>query len=69
MNNKASITALMSLFGRAFHAENEKYPVFVDYLAKELMIGEEYATIQGYHSLFVKRSSYRSIRYSRSITL
>ena len=48
MNNKASITALMSLFGRAFHAENEKYPVFVDYLAKELMVGEEYATIQGY---------------------
>ena len=31
MNNKASITALMSSFGRAFHAENEEHPVFVDY--------------------------------------
>jgi len=48
MNNKASITALMSLFGRAFHAENEKYPVFADYLAKELMTDEEYAAIQSY---------------------
>ena len=26
MNNKASITALMSSFGRAFHAENEDHP-------------------------------------------
>ncbi len=48
MNNKASITALMSSFGRAFHAENEKYPVFVDHLAKELMTAEEYAAVQGY---------------------
>ena len=37
MNNKASITALMSSFGRAFHAENEEHPVFTDYLAKELL--------------------------------
>lgn len=48
MNNKASITALMSLFGRAFHAENEKNPVFVDYLAKELMTEKEYISIQNY---------------------
>lgn len=48
MNNKASITALMSSFGRAFHAENEKHPVFVDYLAKGLMTDEEYAAVQGY---------------------
>ena len=34
MNNKASITALMSSFGRAFHAENEDHPVFADHLAK-----------------------------------
>lgn len=27
MDNKASITALMSAFGRAFHAENEDHPV------------------------------------------
>ena len=48
MNNKASITALMSSFGRAFHVENEEYPVFVDHLAKELMTAEEYAAVQGY---------------------
>ena len=48
MNNKASITALMSAFGRAFHAENEKHPAFADYLAKELMTAEEYAAVQKY---------------------
>ena len=48
MNNKASITAMMSSFGRAFHAENEEYPVFADYLAKELMTAEEYTAVQGY---------------------
>ena len=48
MNNKASITALMSAFGRAFHAENEEHPVFADHLAKELMTKEEYAAVQGY---------------------
>ena len=48
MDNKASITALMSAFGRAFHAENEEHPVFADYLAKELMTAEEYAAVQSY---------------------
>lgn len=48
MDNKSSITALMSSFGRAFHAENEEHPVFQDYLAKELMTEEEYAAVQGY---------------------
>ena len=48
MNNKASITAMMSSFGRAFHAENEEHPVFADYLAKELMAAEEYAAVQSY---------------------
>ena len=48
MDNKASITALMSSFGRAFHSENEKHPVFADHLAKELMTAEEYAAVQGY---------------------
>jgi hypothetical protein len=43
MNNEVSITALMSSFGRAFHAENEDHPVFADHLAKELMTAEEYA--------------------------
>ena len=48
MNNKTSITALMSSFGRAFHAENEEHPVFADHLAKNLMTAEEYAAVQGY---------------------
>ncbi len=48
MNNKASITALMSSFGRAFHATNERHPVFADYLAKELMTAEEYTAVQNY---------------------
>ena len=48
MDSKASITALMSSFGRAFHAENEEQPVFADLLAKELMTAEEYAAVQGY---------------------
>ena len=48
MNHKASITALMSAFGRAFHTENEENPVFTDYLAKELMTVEEYAAVQRY---------------------
>ena len=48
MDNKASITALISSFGRAFHAENEEHPVFADLLARELMTAEEYAAVQGY---------------------
>ncbi|MBO5459588.1 MAG: class I SAM-dependent methyltransferase [Lachnospira sp.] len=48
MNNKASITALMSSFGRAFHAENEKNPIFADTKAKELMTDEEYQSIGSY---------------------
>ena len=48
MDQKASITALMSAFGRAFHAENEEHPVFADHLAKELMTEEEYSAVQGY---------------------
>ena len=48
MNDKASITAMMSSFGRAFHAENEEHPVFRDSLAKELMTPEEYTAVQKY---------------------
>lgn len=55
MDNKASITALMSSFGRAFHAENEEHPVFADHLAKNLMTAEEYSAVQGY-SLHCPRS-------------
>ena len=48
MDNKASITALMSSFGRAFHAENEEHPVFADHLARELMTAEEYTAVKNY---------------------
>ena len=46
MNSQASITALMSSFGRAFHTENEVHPVFVDPLAKARMTAEEYEAVQ-----------------------
>lgn len=48
MNNKTSITARMSSFGRAFHAENEDHLVFTDHLAKKLMTAEEYTAVQNY---------------------
>ncbi len=48
MENKASITALMSAFGRAYHAENEPHPVFRDHLAHALMTDEEYKSVAGY---------------------
>lgn len=48
MDNKFSITALMSSFGRAFYAENEERPIFADNLARELMTEEEYAAVQSY---------------------
>ncbi len=48
MNNKASVTALMSSFGRAFHAESEEHPIFADHLAKKLMTAEEYDAVKGY---------------------
>ena len=35
MNNKSSITALMSAFGRAFHAEHAERPIFADTKARE----------------------------------
>ena len=35
MNNKSSITALRSAFGRAFHAEHAERPIFADTKARE----------------------------------
>ena len=67
MNNQSSITALMSSFGRAFHAENEDHPVFTDHLAKELMTAEEYTAVQNY--IQALKSScpnwYKAICYTR----
>lgn len=48
MNDKSSITALMSAFGRAFHSENERDPIFADTVAKQLLTAEEYASIGKY---------------------
>ncbi len=48
MENKASITALMSAFARAYHAENSAEPVFNDFIAGRLMTDEEYNMIRQY---------------------
>lgn len=48
MNNESSITALMSAFGRAYHAEHSKNPVFNDTMAKRLMTDDEYKRIGHY---------------------
>ena len=48
MNNKTSITALMSAFGRAFHAEHAESPIFADTKARELMTEEEYGMMASY---------------------
>lgn len=46
--NQASITALLSAFCRAYHAEHEAHPVFCDSMAKKLMTDDEYAAIGRY---------------------
>lgn len=48
MENTASVTALMSAFGRAYHAETESAPIFADTFAKRLMSGEEYRVMSAY---------------------
>lgn len=45
---KTSITALMSAFVRAYHAENEPRPVFNDFAARSLLTDEEYKQIADY---------------------
>ena len=70
MNNEVSITALMSSFGRAFHAENEDHPVFADHLAKELMTAQSNMLCSAQiwiPSLFGKKNSYQNIGYLKSI--
>lgn len=42
MENKASMTALMSAFVRAFHFKNSDDPVFSDSIAESLLSPEEY---------------------------
>lgn len=48
MENQASLTALMSSFGRVYHAENDQPIIFNDALSRELMTESEYRQIQGY---------------------
>lgn len=48
MDNKASITALMSAFVRAYHTENADAPVFSDNVARRLFSDEEYEQMGGY---------------------
>lgn len=43
MNNSASITATITAFTRAYHAEQSKPPIFNDYLARKLLNDDEYA--------------------------
>ena len=48
MQDKASVTSLMAAFGRAYHNENAKNPIFRDTMAKVLMTEDEYRAIGGY---------------------
>jgi len=46
--DKASITSLMSAFGRAYHAEKEQFPIFNDYFAEKLLGRDEYDDVKKY---------------------
>lgn len=46
--NQSSMTALISSFGRAYHAENDEPKIFNDTIARQLMTDEEYKRIAGY---------------------
>ncbi|MGN0107299.1 MAG: class I SAM-dependent methyltransferase [Hominilimicola sp.] len=48
MENKASITALMSAFAKAYHSENSNKPLFNDFMARALMTDEEYNMMRRY---------------------
>lgn len=48
MNGQASLTALMSAFGRVYHARNNPKPIFNDACAGKLMLDEEYERIGRY---------------------
>ena len=48
MQDKASLTSLIAAFGRAYHNENTKNPIFRDTVARALMTGDEYHAIGGY---------------------
>ncbi|MDX8047331.1 class I SAM-dependent methyltransferase [Gracilibacillus sp. S3-1-1] len=43
--NESSLTSLVSAFGRAFHSKHDTPKIFDDFIAKELVSEEEFATI------------------------
>lgn len=48
MENMGSVTAIMSAFGRAYHAKNNENPVFADTAAEKLLSEQEYEIIGSY---------------------
>lgn len=48
MDNKASMTALMSAFARAYHSESHKNPIFNDFIARKLISDDEYEQMKSY---------------------
>lgn len=48
MENKSSLTALISSFGRVYHANNDTPVIFNDTLSRALMTDAEYQQIQAY---------------------
>lgn len=48
---KGNLTALLSAFARAYHAENSPLPVFADHFAKRLFSADEYAQIEKFVEL------------------
>jgi len=46
--NQSSLTALISSFGRSYHAQFDEPKIFHDNIARELMSDEEYNQISGY---------------------
>lgn len=48
MENQSSLTALMSSFGRIYHAENDTPIIFNDTLSRQLMTDDEYQQIYRY---------------------
>lgn len=43
--NKASFTAIVSAFGRAYHWLNDEPKIFNDYLAEKMITNEEFKNI------------------------
>ena len=46
--NEASITSLISVYARVYHAQNELSPIFSDFTARKLFTDEEYGNIGDY---------------------